>query len=65
MTCRSCGSRRSARRMLRVSCLIHEDGDRDCIGAFYVCRPSVNGNRPNCIRRSVLGADIHRLELAG
>lgn len=69
VTCASCGAERVEKHMLRIECNLpeHQGGSRDCLAPFYVCRPALSGrtsrnHRPDCLSRTVMGADIHRIE---
>jgi hypothetical protein len=65
--CRACGEQRVPHHMLRIECNIHEEGNRDCLAPFYVCRPALSGkagrgHRPDCLKNGgVVGFDIHRI----
>lgn len=69
--CKSCDTPRVPHHMLRIECLIpeHQGGHRDCLdrnGDFYICRPALSGktargHRPDCLSRTVMGADVHRI----
>ena len=68
--CKSCDAERPETSMLLIQCNLHHTPDRDCLCPFYVCRPAMagrppegNGHRPDCLAKSVMGADIHRIVL--
>lgn len=71
-TCRSCDSKRDESAMLLITCNLHEQGHRDCLAPMFICRPTLSGkppqgkgHRPDCLSRSVMGADVHRIAGAG